>query len=115
MQPKQVSEIRELKTVEHSLIRLKSGELAYITTRIDRENGIKLYMGDMCQITERITEHKHKGSYEQIARAIKMHTANPGLNVADYFGLVLFSFLTGNNDMHIKNFSLLKRNSDYDL
>lgn len=107
--------VSKLKTVEHSLIRLKSGELAYITKRIDRNEGSKLHMEDMCQITERLTEHKYKGSYEQIAHAIKKHSANSGLNVTDFFELVLFSFLTGNNDMHLKNFSLLKKNSEYDL
>lgn len=110
-----LAEVSKLKTVEHSLIRLKSGELAYITKRIDRNKGTKLHMEDMCQITERLTEHKHKGSYEQIAKAIKKYSANSGLNVTDFFELVLFSFLTGNNDMHLKNFSLLKRNSEYDL
>ncbi|WP_226389699.1 HipA domain-containing protein [Penaeicola halotolerans] len=110
-----LAEVSKLKTVEHSLIRLKSGELAYITKRIDREKGNKLHMEDMCQITERMTEHKYKGSYEQIAKAIKKHATNPGLDVTDFFELVLFSFLTGNNDMHLKNFSLLKRNSEYGL
>lgn len=110
-----LAEVSKLKTVAHSLIRLKSGQLAYLTRRIDREKGSKLHMEDMCQITERMTEHKYKGSYEQIAKAIKKHVANPGLDVTDFFELVLFSFLTGNNDMHLKNFSLLKRNSEYDL
>ena len=110
-----LAQISKLKTVEHSLISLKSGELAYITKRIDRKKGGKLHMEDMCQITERMTEHKYKGSYEQIAKAIKKYTANPGLDVTDFFELVLFSFLTGNNDMHLKNFSLLKTNSEYDL
>lgn len=110
-----LAELSKLKTVKHSLIRLKSGGLAYITKRIDRKNEAKLHMEDMCQITERLTEHKYKGSYEQIAGAIKKHTANKGLNVTDFFELVLFSFLTGNNDMHLKNFSLLKENFEYDL
>lgn len=110
-----LAELSKLKTVAHSLIRLKSGELAYITKRIDRNKGSKLHMEDMCQITERLTEHKYKGSYEQIAKAIKKYSANSGLNVIDFFELVLFGFLTGNNDMHLKNFSLLKRNSEYDL
>lgn len=107
--------ISRLKTVEHTLIRLKSGALAYLTKRIDRLKGAKLHMEDMCQITERLTEHKYKGSYEQIAKAVKKHSANPGLDITDFFELVLFSFLTGNNDMHLKNFSLLKRNSEYNL
>jgi len=110
-----LAEISKIKTVQHSLIKLKSGQLAYITKRVDRNNGKKLHMEDMCQLTERLTEHKYKGSYEQIAKAIKKHTTNPGLDVTDYYELVLFSFLTGNNDMHLKNFSLLKRNLTYDL
>ena len=107
--------ISKIKTVEHSLIKLKSGQLAYITKRIDRNNDEKLHMEDMCQLTERLTEHKYKGSHEQISKAIKKYTANPGLNITDYYELVLFCFLTGNNDMHLKNFSLLKRNLKYDL
>lgn len=110
-----LAELSKLKTVEHSLIRLKSGQLAYLTKRIDRKNGKKFHMEDMCQITERLTEHKYNGSYEQIAKAIIKYTDNPGLDVADFFELVIFSFLTGNNDMHLKNFSLLRRNSKYDL
>lgn len=110
-----LAEISKIKTVQHSLIKLKSGQLAYITKRIDRNNGEKLHMEDMCQLTERLTEHKYKGSYEQIAKAIKKYTANPGLDVTNYYELILFSFLTGNNDMHLKNFSLLKRKLEYEL
>lgn len=110
-----LAEISKIKTVQHSLIKLKSGQLAYITKRIDRNKGKKLHMEDMCQLTERLTEHKYKGSYEQIAKAIKKYTANPGLDVTNYYELILFSFLTGNNDMHLKNFSLLKRKLEYEL
>ncbi len=97
-----------IKTVEHSLIRLQSGELAYITRRADRMKNRKLHMEDMCQLTERLTEHKYNGSYEQIGRAILKYSDNPGFDLLTFFEIVLFSFLTGNNDMHLKNFSLLK-------
>jgi serine/threonine-protein kinase HipA len=110
-----LAELSKIKTVNHSLIKLKSGQLAYITKRIDRSNGQKLHMEDMCQLTERLTEHKYKGSYEQIAKTIRKYSANPGLDVTDFYELVLFCFLTGNNDMHLKNFSLLKRNLSFDL
>lgn len=110
-----LAEISKISTVEHSLIRLKSGQLAYITKRVDRINDAKKHMEDMCQLTERLTEHKYKGSYEQISKAIIKYSANPGLDVTNYFELVLFSFLTGNNDMHLKNFSLLKTNFEYNL
>lgn len=97
-----------ISVVPHSLIRLQSGSLAYITRRIDRVQAGKLHMEDMCQITERLTEDKYQGSYEQVAKAILKYSRHPGLDVVNYFEQVLFSFLTGNADMHLKNFSLIK-------
>jgi serine/threonine-protein kinase HipA len=106
----------KIKTVPHSLIRLSSGELAYITKRVDRSKKWKFHMEDMCQLTERQTEHKYKGSHEQIAKAINLYTSNPGLDRVNFYELVLFCYLTGNNDMHLKNFSLLKdENKEYNL
>ncbi len=97
-----------IKTVPNSLIRLASGELAYINRRIDRPGKKILHMEDMCQLTERLTEQKYQGSYEQIGRAIMKYSATPGLDMISFFEQLVFSFLTGNNDMHLKNFSLLK-------
>lgn len=98
----------KIETVPHGLIPLKSGELAYITKRIDRDkNGFKLQMEDMCQITERLTEDKYKGSMEQVAKAILKFASNPVLDVIRFFEVTLFSFITGNADMHLKNFSLI--------
>jgi serine/threonine-protein kinase HipA len=66
-------------------------------------------MEDMCQLTERLTEDKYHGSYEQIGKAILKYSATPGLDIVNFFELVLFSFITGNADMHLKNFSLLEQ------
>ncbi|WP_240336903.1 HipA domain-containing protein [Rufibacter psychrotolerans] len=111
-----LARLAKIKTVNHSLIRLASGQLAYITKRIDRVSGKKLHMEDMCQLTERLTEQKYKGSYEQIAKVILRHAANPGFDLINFYEQVVFSFLTGNNDMHLKNFSLLKdQNQEYHL
>lgn len=104
--------IAGIQTVPHTLIPLASGELAYLTKRIDRvpPDG-KLHLEDMCQLTEKLTEAKYRGSYEQIAKVILRHSIYPGLDVINFFEQVVFSFLTGNNDMHLKNFSLF-RSSD---
>ena len=102
-----LAEISGIEVVPHSLIRLSSGKLSYITRRIDRSNEIKIHMEDMCQLTERLTEQKYNGSYEQIGKAIAKYSANPGLDITNFFEQVLFSFLTGNADMHLKNFSLI--------
>jgi serine/threonine-protein kinase HipA len=96
-----------ISTVPHSLIRLKSGSLAYITKRIDRSKSGKHHMEDMCQLTERMTEHKYAGTHEQIAKAILKYSANPLLDAINFYELTLFCYLTGNADMHLKNFSLI--------
>ena len=102
-----LAQIAKINVVPHSLIRLKSGQLAYITKRIDRNANQKLHMEDMCQLTERQTEHKYQASYEQVGKAILKFSANPGLDLVNFSEIVLFSFLTGNADMHLKNFSLI--------
>lgn len=102
-----LASIAKIKVVPHSLIRLASGNLAYITKRIDRAKKEKLHMEDMCQLTDKLTEDKYRGSHEQVAKAILKYSATPGLDVINFFELVLFSFLTGNADMHLKNFSLI--------
>ena len=102
-----LAELAKIKVVPHSLVRFADGELAYITKRIDRtSNGEKLAMEDMCQLSERLTEYKYKGSYEQIAKVIMQYSATPKLDVVNFWEQVLFSWITGNADMHLKNFSL---------
>lgn len=105
-----------IKTVPHSLIRFKDGSLAYITRRIDRDKKKgKIPMEDMCQLTEKLTEQKYKGSHEQIAKIIMLHSAYPVLDLLTYFEVLLFCYLTGNADMHLKNFSLYKPANEYIL
>ncbi|WP_119080670.1 HipA domain-containing protein [Chitinophaga alhagiae] len=102
-----LAEIAGIVTVPHSLIRMQSGKLAYVTKRIDRTEGRKIHMEDMCQLTGRLTEDKYRGSYEQIAKVIQQYSDAPGLDAVNFFEQVLFCFLTGNADMHLKNFSLI--------
>lgn len=102
-----LAEIAKIKCVPHSLIRFEDGELSYITGRIDRgEKDEKYAMEDMCQLTERLTEHKYKGSYEQIARAIDKYSITSKLDKVNFWEQVVFSWIVGNADMHLKNFSL---------
>ncbi len=102
-----LAEIAKIETVPHGLIRFCDGELCYITRRIDRtEQGEKLPMEDMCQLSERLTEYKYKGSHEQIAKLISRYSSVPKLDLVKYWEQVLFSWLIGNADMHLKNYSL---------
>lgn len=111
-----LAHLAKIRIVPHSLIRMKDGSLGYITRRIDRtKNGEKIAMEDMCQLTERQTEHKYKSSYEQIVKAVRKYSTNPQMDVTDFLEVVYFSWLTGNNDMHLKNFSLYQPNCDVRL
>ena len=106
-----LAEAAKIDVVPHILIRLDNGDLCYLTKRIDRQkDGSKIAMEDMCQITERLTERKYKGSYKQIAKAIHKYSAAPGLDLTNFWTIVLFSWIVGNSDMHLKNFSLYAPN-----
>lgn len=103
-----LAELARLKVVPHTLMRMADGTLCYLTRRIDRtvSEGKKIAMEDMCQLTERPTEYKYSSSYERIGKALLQYSSVPKLDLTDFFELVLFSWLTGNNDMHLKNFSI---------
>lgn len=95
-------------TANHGLVRLPSGQLAYITKRFERNGENKLACEDLCQLTETLTEHKYRGSYEKTGKTIHQFSSQPGFDMLRYFELVLFSFITSNADMHLKNFSMLE-------
>lgn len=96
-----------ITTADCGLIALEEGQLAYITKRMDRVGSGKLHMEDMCQLTDRLTEQKYRGSMEQVGREILRHCDNALFDALRFFELTVFCFLTGNSDMHLKNFSLL--------
>lgn len=105
-----LAEAARIATVPHSLIRFADGELNYITRRIDRtEDGHKLAMEDFCQLSEHLTEHKYNASYEMIASLVKRYSATPRLDVTNFWEQVVFAWIVGNADMHLKNFSLLRQ------
>ena len=106
----------KISVVPHCLIRLADGKLGYLTKRIDRtKDGEKIDMEDMCQLTLHPTEYKYKGSHEQIAKIISQYSNTPKLDLTNYMQLLLFCFVTGNNDMHLKNFSLYRPSMGYQL
>ena len=102
-----IAQVFGIPTVPSCLIRLASGELSYLTKRIDRtETGEKIHMLDMFQITEAFD--KYKSSLEKVGKALDTYSSNTLLDKTYFFDLALFSFVTGNNDMHLKNFSMIE-------
>lgn len=110
-----MADVCGIKAVPHSLIHLQDGTLCYITKRVDRTRQGKLRMEDMCQLSERLTEDKYKGSHEQVAKLLLKYSSTPLLDVSNFYEQVLFSFFTGNSDMHLKNFSLLETETGMSL
>jgi serine/threonine-protein kinase HipA len=103
-----LASIARISVVPHTLIRFSDGELSYVTRRIDRDrHGRKLLMEDMCQIAQRLTADKYKSSYENVAKLVRKYSSAPMLDLVNYWEVVVFSWITGNSDMHLKNFSLI--------
>ena len=104
-----------IETAVHGLVKLKTGELAYLVRRFDRKRLtkkrdvglLKLHVEDMAQVTGKLTEDKYRSSMEKVGSAIYQFTTKKGWNVSRFLDLTLHSFLIGNADMHLKNFSLI--------
>ncbi len=108
-----LAETAHIQVVPHTLVRFADGELCYLTRRVDRTpKGEKIPMEDMCQLSEKLTEHKYRGSHEQIAKIIMHYSSAPKLDLVRFWEIVLFSWITGNSDMHLKNFSIYSPFSD---
>lgn len=116
----QMAKASGIATVPFALVKLPSQNhsFAYITKRIDRENGKILAMEDFCQLDGRLTEDKYRGSYERCGKIVNEYSHQPKLDISELFLRIVFSFVVGNSDMHLKNFSLIETeegSADYKL
>ncbi len=106
-----MADMAGISTVTHALIKGNAG-LAYITKRVDRnltDDKIEmLAMEDFCQLDLRLTEDKYRGSYERCAKIIKQYSSRVGIDMAEFYIRLVFCFIVGNSDMHLKNFSLIE-------
>ena len=100
-----------IATVPHALIR-NDEAVAYITKRADRiiqgDHVTRLAMEDFCQLDLRLTEDKYRGSYERCSKVISRYSLRPQMDQTELFLRLVFCFMTGNSDMHLKNFSLIE-------
>ena len=100
-----LAELFKIEVVPSNMIRLASGELCYITKRIDRKkDNTKIHMIDFLQILE--LEDKYLGTMENLGKTIGELSVNTLMDKLRFFELTLFNFIIGNNDMHLKNFSM---------
>lgn len=106
-----MAEASGISTVPHALVMGKDS-LSYITKRVDRifkKKSVKiLAMEDFCQLDLRLTQDKYKGSYERCAKIIEKYSSRKLLDLTELYMRLVFSYLVGNSDMHLKNFSLIE-------
>ena len=93
----------------HCLLSLKDGSLAYIVKRFDRESGMKIHQEEFSQILE---SDKYKGSVEQVGRKLKEISTAPGYDAQLFFERVVFSFIIGNGDAHLKNYAITYKDKE---
>ena len=94
----------------HCLLPLKDGSWAYIVKRFDRESGAKIHQEEFFQILE--SGNKYKGSVEQIGRKLKEISTAPGYDAQLFFERVVFNFIIGNGDAHLKNYSIAYKDKE---
>jgi len=100
-----LAELFKIEVVPSNMIRLASGELCYITKRIDRKkDNNKVHMIDFLQILE--LDDKYLGTMENLGKTVGELSVNTLMDKLRFFELTLFNYIIGNNDMHLKNFSM---------
>lgn len=100
----------------HGMVYSKDGSLTYFVKRFDRTGKRdKLAVEDFAQLQGKTRDTKYDSSMEQVAKTISDFCTFPVLEHAKLFRLTLFNFLVGNEDMHLKNFSLLARHGKVEL
>lgn len=103
-----MAETFQLEVPPHGLFPMKDGKLCYIIKRFDRlDSGEKIHNESMAQILGVLSEDKYKSSLENVGKAIQLYATNMGLDIIQFLERVLFCFLTGNGDMHLKNWALI--------
>jgi serine/threonine-protein kinase HipA len=100
----------------HGLIFSKDKRLTYFIKRFDRNGrNKKIAVEDFSQLSGETRETKYNSSMEKVVNIIDKHCTFPAIEKIKLFRRTLFNFLIGNEDMHLKNFSLISRNNKIEL
>ena len=108
------SQVFGIRTAANGLVYFADGEPAYITRRFDRnEEGLPLAQEDFCQLSNRSPDtggsnYKYDSTYEEVGQILRRFSPSYQIDVEKLFRLVVFNYVIGNGDAHLKNFSLLE-------
>ncbi len=107
-----MAKIVGIETPLHGMIYGKDGSLSYFIKRFDREGrNKKIAVEDFAQLSGKTRDTKYDFTTEKLIKLIEEYCTFPVIEKVKFFRLILFSFLTGNEDMHLKNFSLISKNN----
>ncbi|MCR5642366.1 MAG: HipA domain-containing protein [Prevotella sp.] len=115
------SQVYGIRTANNGLCFSNTGQPVYITKRFDVINGVKdgsqEDFATILQMSEEGSDNnfKYHGNYVQIADAIRQFVPAWMPQMEQFFRMVVFDYMFGNEDAHMKNFSLINRNGEYFL
>lgn len=115
------SQIYGIETAANGLCFFNDGQTAYITKRFDVHSGGKYQQEDFASLMGLTkanggSDYKYNnGSYEECAGIIRKYVKSAAVDVLRFFRVVLFNFITLNDDAHLKNFSLISNGREYHL
>lgn len=94
----------------HGMVYAKDGSLSYFVKRFDRHGkGKKYATEDFAQLTGNTRDTKYRFTMEKLVPVIDEFCSFPAIEKADFFKRIIFCYVTGNEDMHLKNFSLITK------
>ncbi len=103
-----LARVAGIKIPPHGLLENSRNESFYIVKRFDRtRTGSRIHIEDFCQAGNVPREMKYRKSAEFCGKLIKTVTTFPKIEIQKFFRLILFNFLVGNGDAHLKNYSFM--------
>ncbi|HLB52323.1 MAG TPA: HipA domain-containing protein [Chlamydiales bacterium] len=99
----------KIKTPLHGMFYAKDNSLIYFVRRFDREGKKKFSVEDFAQLAGLSKESKYDFSMEKLIDILNQFSTFPSKDKELLFRLTLFNFLVGNEDMHLKNFSMIRK------
>jgi len=111
-----LAELIDLEVPIHGMAWSKDNTLTYFIKRFDRRGqNDKVPVEDFAQLAGLSRETKYNYSMEKVVNLVNEYCTFPAIEKAKLFKLILFCFLTGNDDMHLKNFSIINKDGKIDL
>ena len=110
-----LAEVVGIEIPLHGMIYNIDGSLSYFIKRFDRLRFRKVAVEDFSQLLEYTRDTKYESSMEKVISVIDKHCTFPVIEKIKLFRLIIFNFLVGNEDMHLKNFSLIRRENKVEL